>query len=57
MFASQRLLEALDGWFDLGIALPADAQAMLAEKLAAMAPGDKEDYVSELTETPDAFYM
>lgn len=57
VFASQRLLEALDGWFDLGIALPADAQAMLAEKLSAMAPGNKEDYVSELTETPDAFYM
>lgn len=57
VFASQRLLEALDGWFDLGIALPADAQAMLTEKLAALAPKNKEDYVSELSESPDAFYM
>ena len=57
VFASQRLLEALDGWFDLGIALPADAQAMLSEKLASLAPKSKEDYVAELTESPDAFYM
>ena len=57
VFASQRLLEALDGWFGLGIALPADAQAMLSEKLASLAPQSKEDYVSELTESPDAFYM
>jgi proteasome assembly chaperone (PAC2) family protein len=57
VFASQRLLEALDGWFDLGIALPADAQAMLTEKLASLAPESKEDYVADLTESPDAFYM
>jgi proteasome assembly chaperone (PAC2) family protein len=57
VFASQRLLEALDGWFDLGIALPADAQAMLTEKLASLAPKSKEDYVAELTESPDASYM
>ena len=57
VFASQRLLEALDGWFDLGIALPADAQAMLSEKLASLAPKSKEDYVAELTESADAFYM
>jgi proteasome assembly chaperone (PAC2) family protein len=57
VFASQRLLEALDGWFELGIALPADAQAMLSEKLASMAPESKDDYVAELTESPDEFYM
>jgi proteasome assembly chaperone (PAC2) family protein len=57
VFASQRLLESLDGWFGLGIALPADAQAMLSEKLASLAPQSKEDYVSELTESPDGFYM
>ena len=57
VFASQSLLEALDGWFDLGIALPADAQAMLSEKLAALAPDTKQDYVADLTESPDAFYM
>ena len=57
VFASQRLLEALDGWFDLGIALPSDIQSKLTEKLAALAPEKIENLVGELTESPDAFYM
>tara|TARA_B110000444_G_scaffold259360_2_gene302878 strand:+ start:18071 stop:18871 length:801 start_codon:yes stop_codon:yes gene_type:complete len=57
VFASQRLLEALDGWFELGIALPSDIQEKLTEKLSALAPGKIEDLVGELTESPDAFYM
>ena len=57
VFASQRLLEALDGWFDLGIALPSDIQSKLTEKLSALAPGNSADYVEELTESPDPFYM
>jgi len=57
VFASQRLLEALDGWFDLGIALPSDIQSKLAEKLSALAPEKVQDYVEELTESPDQFYM
>ncbi|MFQ3317838.1 MAG: hypothetical protein ACI8T6_001278, partial [Candidatus Poseidoniaceae archaeon] len=57
VFASQRLLEALDGWFDLGIALPSDIQSKLTEKLSALAPGKVQDFVEELTESPDQFYM
>ena len=57
VFASQRLLESLDGWFELGIALPSDIQAKLTQKLSALAPGKVEDFVGELTESPDAFYM
>ena len=56
-FASQRLLESLDRWFDLGIALPSDVQSKLTDKLAALAPGNAPDIVSDLTESPDAFYM
>ena len=57
VFASQRLLESLDGWFDLGIALPSDIHSKLTEKLSVLAPGKSSDYVGELTESPDAFYM
>tara|TARA_B100000902_G_C27211119_1_gene864404 strand:+ start:146 stop:1009 length:864 start_codon:yes stop_codon:yes gene_type:complete len=57
VFASQRLLEHLDGWFELGIALPADIQAKLTEKLSALAPSKIDDLVGDLTESPDAFYM
>ncbi|MBT60754.1 MAG: hypothetical protein CMA63_04280 [Euryarchaeota archaeon] len=57
IFASQRLLEALDEWFELGIALPTGIQTKLTEKLAALAPNAAPDYVTELTESPDAFYM
>jgi len=57
VFASQRLLESLDGWFDLGIALPSDIHSKLTEKLSVLAPGKPSDYVGELTESPDAFYM
>lgn len=57
VFASQRLLEALDRWFELGVALPSGIQTKLTEKLAALAPKQTPDYVSELTESPDAFYM
>lgn len=57
VFASQRLLEALDEWFNLGVALPSGIQTKLTEKLAALAPQQTPDYVSELTESPDAFYM
>ena len=57
VFASQRLLESLDGWFDLGIALPSDIQSKLTEKLSALAPGKIPDYVEELSESPDQFYM
>lgn len=57
VFASQRLLERLDGWFELGIALPSDIQAKLTEKLSALAPSQVDDLVGELTESPDAFYM
>ena len=57
VFASQRLLESLDGWFELGIALPSDIQSKLTEKLSALAPGKVDDLVGELTESPDAFYM
>jgi proteasome assembly chaperone (PAC2) family protein len=55
--ASQRLLEALDKWFQLSVALPKDAKEKLSKKLASMAPNKTADHVSELTETPDAFYM
>ena len=55
--ASQRLLESLDKWFGLGVALPKDANEKLAKKLASMAPKETTDHVSELTESPDAFYM
>ncbi|MCH1422744.1 MAG: PAC2 family protein [Candidatus Poseidoniaceae archaeon] len=57
VFASQRLLESLDAWFDLGIALPSDVQSKLTEKLAMLAPNNAPDLVGELTESPDAFYM
>lgn len=57
VFASQRLLEALDKWFNLGIALPSDIQSKLTEKLSKLAPTNAPDLVSELTESPDAFYM
>ena len=56
-FASQRLLESLDKWFDLGIALPTDIKSKLTEKLSSIAPVNAPDIVSDLTETPDAFYM
>ncbi|MBT3419698.1 MAG: hypothetical protein HN794_00970 [Euryarchaeota archaeon] len=55
--ASQRLLESLDKWFGLGVALPKDAKEKLAKKLASMAPKETNDHISELTESPDAFYM
>ncbi|HJL58840.1 MAG TPA: PAC2 family protein, partial [Candidatus Thalassarchaeaceae archaeon] len=55
--ASQRLLESLDKWFGLGVALPKDAKEKLAQKLASMAPKETNDHLSELTESPDAFYM
>jgi len=55
--ASQRILEALDKWFDLGVALPKDANEKLSAKLASMAPKEVIDHYSELTESPDAFYM
>ena len=55
--ASQRLLESLDKWFELGVALPKDAKEKLTEKLASMAPKVTSDHLSELKESPDAFYM
>mgnify|MGYP001216325545 FL=1 len=55
--ASQRILESLDKWFDLGVALPKDANEKLTAKLASMAPKKVIDHYSELTESPDAFYM
>ena len=54
--ASQRLLEAIDGWFDLGMALPADAREKLSKKLEAIAPSKTKDVVRELTES-DGFYV
>ena len=55
--ASQRLLESLDKWFELGVALPKDAKEKLSKKLASMVPKDTKDHISEITENPDAFYM
>ena len=55
--ASQRILESLDKWFGLGVALPKDANEKLTAKLASMAPEKINDHYSELTESPDAFYM
>ena len=55
--ASQRLLESLDKWFGLGVALPKDAKEKLSKKLESMAPKQTSDHLSELTESPDAFYM
>ena len=55
--ASQRILESLDKWFDLGVALPKDASEKLTAKLASMTPKNVSDHYSELTESPDAFYM
>ena len=55
--ASQRILETLDKWFDLGVALPKDAKEKLSAKLASMAPEKVSDHYSEMTESPDAFYM
>ncbi len=55
--ASQRLLESLDKWFGLGVALPKDAKEKLSKKLESMAPKEINDHYSEITESPDAFYM
>ncbi len=55
--ASQRILESLDKWFNLGVALPKDAKEKLSAKLASMSPKKVKDHYSELTESPDAFYM
>ena len=55
--ASQRLLESLDRWFELGVALPKDAKEKLSQKLESMIPKNTKDHISELTENPDAFYM
>jgi hypothetical protein len=54
--ASQRLLDSLDNWFDLGISLPTDTSANLLAKLQSMAPEKAQDVIAELTDSADAFY-
>ena len=55
--ASQNLLLSLDKWFNLELVIPDDANQKLIEKLKDLSPESKDDLVSELTKTHDAFYM
>ena len=56
IMASQRLLDSLDSWFDLGISLPSETSANLLMKLQSMAPEKTQDVVAELADSADAFY-
>ena len=55
--ASQNLLLSLDKWFNLDLVIPDDANQKLIEKLKDLSPESKDDLVSELTKSHDAFYM
>lgn len=55
--ASQNLLLSLDKWFKLDLVIPDDASQKLIEKLKDLSPESKDDLVSELTRSHDAFYM
>ncbi len=57
IMASQRIIEHLDRWFDLGLKLPEHGGAWLRERLEKMAPESTEDLVKELTSSHDASYM
>ena len=56
VMASQRLLDKIDNWFELGISLPSDTSANLLAKLQSMAPEKAQDVIAELTDSADAFY-
>ena len=55
--ASQKLLVSLDDWFDFNLVIPEDANQKLVERLKMIAPHKSDDFVSELTQNHDAFYM
>ena len=55
--ASQNLLKSIDKWFGLKLLIPNDANEKLIDKLKQISPSNKEDLVSESTQTHDAFYM
>jgi proteasome assembly chaperone (PAC2) family protein len=57
ILASQRMIERIDDWFNLGLTLPKEGNEWLKKKLEAIAPKNSEDLVGELTASHDAFYM
>lgn len=56
VMASQRLLDNIDTWFELGLSLPSDTSANLLAKLQSMAPEKAQNVIAELTDSADAFY-
>jgi len=55
--AAQLLLETIRNWWSLPLPIPIDATERLANKLQEIQTGKVDDYVSELSETPDSIYM
>ena len=55
--AAGRLLSSIDDWFSLGIELPKDTQKNILDKLADIAPNNKQNYVAEMSQSHDGFYL
>ena len=55
--AAVRLLSSINDWFSLEIELPKDTQKNIIDKLADIAPNNKQNYVAEMTQSHDGFYL
>ena len=55
--AAVRLLSSINDWFSLEIELPKDTQRNIIDKLADIAPNNKQNYVAEMTQSHDGFYL
>ena len=55
--AAQLLLERVRNWWNLSLPVPIDATERLVQKLQQMHTGKVEDYVSDLSESPNSIYM
>ncbi|MCH1540057.1 MAG: PAC2 family protein [Candidatus Poseidonia sp.] len=57
ILASQRLIEHLNRWYNLGLSVPNEGNEWLKRRLENIAPSKGEDLVAELSASHDAFYM
>ena len=55
--AAQLLLETIRRWWSLPLPVPIDATQRLANKLKEMHPGEPDDLISELSDSPNSIYM